>query len=87
MSQTAIVETEKLSEETYDALVIGAGISGIEAALDLGDMGFKVLVAEKQPTIGGKVLLLSKVFPTLDCASCISGTKTYLSLIIQTLHY
>jgi heterodisulfide reductase subunit A len=67
---------EKLPEESYDALIIGAGISGIEAAIDLGDMGFKVLLVEKQPTIGGKVLLLSKVFPTLDCASCISGTKT-----------
>ena len=42
----------------------------------MGDMGFKVLLVEKAPTIGGKVLLLSKVFPTLDCASCISGTKT-----------
>ena len=62
--------------ESYDVLVIGAGIAGIEAAIDLGDMGFRVLLVERQPTIGGKVLLLSKVFPTLDCASCISGTKT-----------
>lgn len=67
---------QKPPEESYDALVIGAGIAGIEAAIDLGDMGFRVLLVERQPTIGGKVLLLSKVFPTLDCASCISGTKT-----------
>lgn len=69
-------ELRRLPAENYDVLVIGAGIAGIEAAIDLGDMGFKVLLVERQPTIGGKVLLLSKVFPTLDCASCISGTKT-----------
>lgn len=66
----------ELSEEAYDVLVIGGGIAGMEAAIDLGDMGFKVALVEKEPTIGGKMLLLSKVFPTLDCASCISGTKT-----------
>ncbi|MEM0097628.1 MAG: CoB--CoM heterodisulfide reductase iron-sulfur subunit A family protein [Conexivisphaerales archaeon] len=65
-----------MPEEEYDALVIGAGVAGMEAAIDLGDMGFKVMLVEKEPTIGGKMLLLSKVFPTLDCASCISGTKT-----------
>jgi heterodisulfide reductase subunit A len=75
MSQT-LQEVTKLPEEEYDVLIVGAGIAGIEAALDMGDMGFRVLLVEKQPTIGGKVLLLSKVFPTLDCASCISGTKT-----------
>lgn len=74
--QVSAQSAEKLPEESYDAMVVGAGISGIEAAIDLGDMGFKVLLVEKEPTVGGKVLLLSKVFPTLDCASCISGTKT-----------
>ena len=47
----------------------------MEAAADLGDMGFKVLLVDREPSIGGKMYLLSKVFPTLDCASCISGTK------------
>ena len=64
-----------MSEETYDALVIGGGIAGIESALTLADMGFKVLLVEKEPSIGGKMALLSKVFPTLDCASCISTPK------------
>ncbi|MEZ5126096.1 MAG: FAD-dependent oxidoreductase [Thermoleophilia bacterium] len=59
----------------YDALVVGSGIGGMESALKLGDMGYKVLVVEKQPSVGGKMILLSKVFPTLDCASCISTPK------------
>ena len=59
----------------YDVLVIGGGIGGMESALTLGDMGFKVLLVEKEASIGGKMILLSKVFPTLDCASCISTPK------------
>ncbi|MBU0676876.1 MAG: FAD-dependent oxidoreductase [Verrucomicrobia bacterium] len=59
----------------YDVLIIGAGIAGMEAALSLGNMGFKVLLVEKEASIGGKMILLSKVFPTLDCASCISTPK------------
>ena len=47
----------------------------MESALTLGDMGFKVLVVEKEPSVGGRMILLSKVFPTLDCASCISTPK------------
>ncbi len=59
----------------YDALVIGGGIGGMESVLKLGDMGYKVLLVEKDSTVGGKMILLSKVFPTLDCASCISTPK------------
>ncbi|MGB9712006.1 MAG: FAD-dependent oxidoreductase [Dissulfurimicrobium sp.] len=59
----------------YGVLVIGAGIAGMEAALSLGDMGFKTLLVEKEASIGGKMILLSKVFPTLDCSSCISTPK------------
>ena len=59
----------------YDVMVIGAGIAGMESAVSLGDMGYKVLLVEKEPSIGGKMILLSKVFPTLDCASCISTPK------------
>jgi len=59
----------------YDALVVGSGIGGMESALKLGDMGYKVLLVEKEPSVGGKMILLSKVFPTLDCASCISTPK------------
>jgi heterodisulfide reductase subunit A-like polyferredoxin len=59
----------------FDALVVGSGIGGMESALKLGAMGYQVLVVEKEPSIGGKMILLSKVFPTLDCASCISTPK------------
>ncbi len=56
-------------------VVVGGGIAGLETAINLGDMGFDVLLVEKQASIGGKMILLSKVFPTLDCASCIATPK------------
>ena len=59
----------------YDVLVIGSGIGGMESSIKLGDMGYKVLLVEKEASVGGRMILLSKVFPTLDCASCISGPK------------
>jgi NADPH-dependent glutamate synthase beta subunit-like oxidoreductase len=59
----------------YDVLVIGGGIAGMESSLTLGDMGYNILLVEKEASIGGKMVLLSKVFPTLDCASCISTPK------------
>ena len=51
-----------------DILVIGGGIAGIQASLDLADMGFKVHLVEKLPSIGGKMAQLDKTFPTNDCA-------------------
>ncbi len=59
----------------YDVLVIGGGIAGLQAALDLADQDFTVAVLEKDATIGGNTIRLSKVFPTLDCASCITRPK------------
>lgn len=59
----------------FDVLVIGGGIAGEESSLKLADMGFRVLLIEKEPSIGGKMILLSKVFPTLDCAACITTPK------------
>ncbi len=56
---------------SVDVLVIGGGIAGLQAALDLADQGFATLIVEKEPSIGGKMIALSKVFPTLDCSSCI----------------
>ena len=70
-----IEEAEGPIKEEYDVLVIGGGIAGMQSSLDLGDMGYKVLLIEKEPSIGGKMFLLSKTFPTLDCASCISTPK------------
>jgi heterodisulfide reductase subunit A-like polyferredoxin len=64
----------------YDALVVGSGIAGMESALKLGDMGYKVLMVEKEASVGGRMILLSKVFPTLDCASCISTPKMASSI-------
>ena len=60
---------------SFDALIIGGGIAGGEAALNLANTGFKVLLIEKDLSIGGKMILLSKVFPTLDCAACITTPK------------
>ena len=60
---------------TKRVMVIGGGIAGINAALDLADMGFKVYVVEKTETIGGYMALLDKTFPTLDCSICIEGPK------------
>ena len=56
-------------------MVVGGGIAGINAALDLADMGFKVYMVEKTETIGGYMALLDKTFPTLDCSICIEGPK------------
>jgi heterodisulfide reductase subunit A len=61
--------------QTYDTLVIGGGIAGQEAALNLANMDYKVLLVEKGLSIGGKMIQLSKVFPTLDCAACITTPK------------
>jgi len=49
-------------------LVIGAGVAGIQAALDLADAGYKVFLVEKQPSIGGIMARLDKTFPTMDCS-------------------
>ena len=57
-------------------LVIGGGVAGLEASLDLADKGYKVHLVEKLATIGGKMALLYKVFPTNDCAPCILAPKT-----------
>ena len=60
---------------TKRALVIGGGIAGITAALDIADAGFPVDIVEKDYTVGGKMAKLDKTFPTLDCASCIVTPK------------
>jgi len=59
----------------FDALVIGGGIAGEESALNLANLGYKVILVEKDYSLGGKMIHLSKVFPTLDCAACITTPK------------
>ncbi|MGE5804473.1 MAG: FAD-dependent oxidoreductase [Ignavibacteria bacterium] len=56
---------------TKRALVIGGGISGIQASLDIANAGFEVILVEKEPSIGGHMSQLSETFPTLDCSQCI----------------
>ncbi|RLG49325.1 MAG: disulfide reductase, partial [Thermoproteota archaeon] len=56
-------------------LVIGGGIAGIQAALDIAEAGLKVYLVEKDPSIGGKMAQLSETFPTLDCPQCILTPK------------
>jgi heterodisulfide reductase subunit A len=53
---------------TKKAMVIGAGVAGISAALDLGDQGIETILVEREPTIGGVMAQLNKTFPTMDCS-------------------
>ena len=57
-------------------MVIGAGITGITASIDLGNAGYEVLLMDRLPSIGGRMLQLSETFPTLDCAQCTLTPKT-----------
>ena len=58
-----------------DVLIIGAGISGMQAALDIGDKGYKVVIIDKTSTIGGSMVKLDKTFPTNDCSICTAAPK------------
>ena len=60
---------------TKKALVIGGGIAGIQAALDIADAGHQVVLVEREPSIGGHMAQLSETFPTLDCSQCIMTPK------------
>jgi len=63
---------QTISEKgSREILIIGGGISGITAALELGYLGYKVHLVDRKPSIGGNMAKLTKVFPTLDCAQCI----------------
>jgi len=57
------------------ALIVGAGIAGIQAALDIANAGFPVYLVEREPSVGGRMAQLDKTFPTLDCSSCILTPK------------
>jgi len=64
------------SDDSYgDVMIVGGGISGIQAALDLATAGYKVYLVEKSPTIGGHMAQLDKTFPTNDCSMCIESPK------------
>jgi heterodisulfide reductase subunit A len=77
VARAALLEPEKEYEVPVDehVLVIGAGVAGMQAASDLGEMGFDVYLVEKEPSIGGRMARFDKVFPTNDCSICILGPK------------
>lgn len=63
------------NDKRGDVLVVGGGISGIQASLDLAEAGFRVYLVDKSPAIGGKMSQLDKTFPTNDCSMCIESPK------------
>lgn len=75
MTSPASFDTTQSSSTAPAALIIGAGIAGIQAALDMADAGFEVHLVERSPSIGGRMSQLDKTFPTLDCSSCILTPK------------
>jgi heterodisulfide reductase subunit A-like polyferredoxin len=72
LAQPQILST---ADPTGSVLVVGGGIAGMQAALDLADQGFKVYLAEAKSAIGGKMAQLDKTFPTNDCAMCTISPK------------
>ena len=61
--------SESLGDNSFgDVMIVGGGISGIQASLDLATAGFKVYLVEKEPSIGGHMARLDKTFPTNDCS-------------------
>ncbi len=70
------VPLEPLHVKIHPAtLVVGGGIAGIQAALEIADAGYKVYMVEREPTIGGHMAQFDKTFPTLDCSACILTPK------------
>ena len=74
-----VVHQHDLTPATFpvctNSLVVGGGIAGMQASLDIARAGFKVYLVERQPTVGGHMLQYDKTFPTLDCAACIGTPK------------
>ncbi len=64
-----------MTDKLNSIMVIGGGISGIEASLTLGEQGYKVILVEKTSSVGGRMAQLDKTFPTLDCSICILAPK------------
>ncbi|UCE73876.1 MAG: FAD-dependent oxidoreductase, partial [Methanomassiliicoccales archaeon] len=64
-----------MNEKADKVIVIGGGIAGVQAALDLADSGIKTFIVEKSPSIGGRMAQLDKTFPTNDCSMCILSPK------------
>ncbi len=73
VAETAIHSRKRKMEG--DVLIVGAGISGMQAALDIADKGYRVILIDKSSTIGGNMVKLDKTFPTNDCSICTSAPK------------
>jgi heterodisulfide reductase subunit A len=77
VARAALLEPAEETEVSINrkTLVIGGGVAGIQAALDLADTGYKVYLVEKEPSIGGMMARIDKTFPTMDCSICILAPK------------
>ncbi len=77
VAKAALLESQEelVVPVTRKALVLGGGVAGIQAALDLADTGYKVYLVEKEPSIGGRMAQIDKTFPTMDCSICILAPK------------
>jgi heterodisulfide reductase subunit A len=63
-----VARSARKDTDNRAALVLGGGVGGIQAALDLADGGYQVYLVEKTPTLGGRMAQLDKTFPTFDCS-------------------
>jgi heterodisulfide reductase subunit A len=77
VARTQLLEpqTEATVPVTKNALVIGGGVAGVQASLDLADAGFQVYLVERDASIGGRMAQIDKTFPTMDCSICILAPK------------
>ncbi|HEC94553.1 MAG TPA: 4Fe-4S dicluster domain-containing protein, partial [Thermoplasmatales archaeon] len=77
--ETSAAPSEPMEEKKKvvhaDVLIVGAGISGMQAALDIADKGYKVVIIDKTSTVGGSMVKLDKTFPTNDCSICTAAPK------------
>jgi heterodisulfide reductase subunit A len=77
VAKAALLEPAEEAEVPINrsTLIIGGGVAGIQAALDLADTGYQVYLVEKEPSIGGMMARIDKTFPTMDCSICILAPK------------
>ena len=72
---TGIQMAEKVGDKVGAVMVVGGGVAGIQASLDLAESGYYVYLVESSPAIGGVMAQLDKTFPTNDCSMCILSPK------------
>ncbi len=75
MTGPEVTHLDSMAQKSGAVLVVGGGIAGIQAALDLAESGYKVYLVEKTPALGGTMAQLDKTFPTNDCSMCILSPK------------